>query len=580
MENNTDKLALERIHALKAERIEISSLPPGDALDKILSARHSAALVHSFPEEDFYLLIQEIGSEDALPLLSLASSKQLNFILDQEIWQKDRINISAATQWFRLILSADPNRFVNWLMQEKIDLLRFYLYKNIKIKVREHDQDPSDFNDDYFTLDDVFYVKLLDNITGLSDHIGQEDTEPDVIQTGDKELVNQLLERIAAIDHSAYQKILMESVHILPAESEEEAFRWRNIRLSEKGFLPFDEAIGIYQPLRPGELEQIGQKINKSKFALDSYNPVPLSPLKMMGRDNIFSDALAIIPIDELMNEIQAEFVALCNQIIVADQKSVKNREDLKKIVKKTCGYIIIGLERLIQEEPHLQQAVDLISKYPISQIFKVGFGCALTLKWRAERWVKKNWFSNQGLSLSFWGEEWLGVIGGLLIKKPLFFDNYQTGVLYREFESMGDIDMSENILTDIIAVDELLSLSDIKIKSPSAYEFLSYKNLILTLWARNYLNINEALIPLTLTEFKRFYKDLWVSDTIKRTAQHMKTSFLSFLADKTGLTDYEITKQVGQILEHLFNEIENEFGQVPVKDLDPRFIHLFLVKK
>ena len=64
----------------------------------------------------------------------------------------------------------------------------------------------------------------------------------------------------------------------------------------------------------------------------------------------------------------------------------------------------------------------------------------ALDLKWRAEKWREKSWFENQGLLLGFWSEEWLGVLGGLLIKKPLFFDNYKTGVLYREFVSMEDI--------------------------------------------------------------------------------------------------------------------------------------------
>ena len=39
---------------------------------------------------------------------------------------------------------------------------------------------------------------------------------------------------------------------VIPAEAEEEAFRQRNVRLAEKGLLPFEEAVGIYQPLPAG----------------------------------------------------------------------------------------------------------------------------------------------------------------------------------------------------------------------------------------------------------------------------------------------------------------------------------------
>jgi len=41
--------------------------------------------------------------------------------------------------------------------------------------------------------------------------------------------------------------VLLEATHVIPAETEEEELRWRNVRLAEKGFLAFDEAIGIYQ---------------------------------------------------------------------------------------------------------------------------------------------------------------------------------------------------------------------------------------------------------------------------------------------------------------------------------------------
>ena len=57
-----------------------------------------------------------------------------------------------------------------------------------------------------------------------------------------------------------------------------------------------------------------------------------------------------------------------------------------------------------------------------------------------------------------------------------------------------------------------------------------------------------------------------------------MKTSFLSWLAAETGLKDYEISERLGQTFEDLFNEIESEYGQVAAAEIDPRFVHLFLL--
>ena len=85
----------------------------------------------------------------------------------------------------------------------------------------------------------------------------------------------------------------------------------------------------------------------------------------------------------------------------------------------------------------------------------------------------------SKGLPVSFWGEEYMGVIGGLLLKRPLFFDNYKRGVLYREFHDMSDITETSNILSDIMVMDDLLSMMPIRFK-PLPDHFLTYKNLLL----------------------------------------------------------------------------------------------------
>ncbi|MBC2694372.1 MAG: hypothetical protein HF982_03655 [Desulfobacteraceae bacterium] len=567
------KRAVELYKNLNRQRKEILSLPAEKALDRILDSPQPAAIVHSFLEEDFYFLINDIGIEDSLQLLSLASDKQWEYILDIEVWEKDRISINNVTKWLNLFIKADSQRFVRWFLNKKTEFIEFYLFKNIEVKIREHDQDPSIFGDDFFTLDDVFYIRFVDLPSGAESYSNFINTR--------NEVLSKFIDTLSGYDHNIYQNVLLEAFSIIPSEYEEEAFRLRNVRLAEKGFLPFDEAIGIYQPLKPKALSGQGAKFIAESSEERMYLPVPHYSTAMLKKDNLLTNFLKKIKEDDVLQQIQVELAGLANQIIVADQKAIKNKEELGDIVKKTCGYISIGLKRLTEEGSNLDEnrAVALIQRFPLSHIFRVGYGLVLELKWRVEKWRKISWFEKNRLPLSFWGEGWIGALGGLLIKRPLYYDNYKTGLLYREFYSIEDIKYTEKVLNEIIAFDRLLSHITVKLAPPYSGS-LTCKNLVLTLWARHYLGLSDVLIPLNIDEFKIFFDNLWESgEKPRKTNILMKGSFLKWLSEKTGFDPYDISRELGKTMENLFSEIESEYGSVSKEDLNSQYIHLFITK-
>lgn len=575
-EDTQNESAIVRQDNYLKEREKLISLPPEEIQDYILDHPRPGELVQSFPEEDFYFLIHDIGPEDSLELLSMASAAQWEYILDLESWQRDEMDIPALTKWFGLLLQANPGRLIEWLVQAKPELFEFYLFKNIEVIVREHDQDPSDFGKGFFTFDDVYYMRVIDDQGDGETQTQDQKTRGDVLPV--------LLERLAGFDHIRFQEMLHKAGSVIPAESEEEAYRLRNVRLAEKGFLPFDEAVGIYQYMDRDALQNLPEKVTAGESEQGKFLPIPLYPARMIKEKSLFSTALQVIDGYELLQQLQVEFAALCNRIVMADQKKIQDRDSLRDVVKKACGYLSIGLGRLLElkklppEQPKKVSAANL-AKFPLSEIFRVGYGAAVELKWRAEKWLKKSWFKGAGLPLSFWGETWLGVLGGLLLKRPLFYDAYKTGVLYREFSSGEDIPQTERALDAIVAFDELLSLMTLTIKPVSANKSLNHKNLVLTHWARDYLDLSKDIRPLTLDEFKRLFKSLWLDEkTPRKIKQPVKTSFLNWLAQQTGLGADEILFRLGDIFEKLFNEIESEYGSVSEADLDPKYIHLFLL--
>jgi hypothetical protein len=88
----------------------------------------------------------------------------------------------------------------------------------------------------------------------------------------------------------------------------------------------------------------------------------------------------------------------------------------------------------------------------------------------------------------------------------------------------------------------------------------------------------------LTLKQFRPFFEKLLPdpvdpdSQMTRKIPVEMKTAFLNWLSEQTGLKDYEIADRLGHTFEDLFNELENEYGRVAPKELDPRFVHLFLI--
>ncbi len=580
MEKEPEKnVTLKKIRDLHHRRRELMALEPEKALEQILDADNSVALVHAYSEQDFHLLVHDIGPEDALPLLSLASDKQWEYIVDAEVWGRDRLDLAAISRWFELLHRSDPTRMLRWLIQHKLELLEFYLFKNIEVRIREHDQDPSDFGKNWFSVDDHFYLRIIgDSFSEMTD-MGEVDKKRY------RQFLEKLVHSLAAADHIAYQKILLEAVHIIPAENEEEAYRQRNVRMAEKGFLPFEEAVGVYQPLSPEQLsEELRDRVHRPSH--EKRLSGTLYSAQMLIENADFTLALSRIDSNAEIEQTQSEFAGLCNRIIAADCRKVNSKDELQQVVRKACAYLSIGLRSLAarpENKPLAEKppSTELIQQYLLEDIFRIGYGRALKLKWRARQWLKQAWFASMDLSLTFWGEEWLGVLGGLLVKKPLYFDNYRTGTLYRDFEKQEEIGESDTVLQEIIAVDDLLSLMGIDPKPLSSYRFLTYKNFLLTLWARARLGLPDTPAQLNIEEFRNFYGQLRAPGTKPgKIDQTCRESFLRWLAAQSGLREDQVSVNLAGTLERLFLELEDEYGQVKATDLDPRFIQHFLIER
>ncbi|MDY6904467.1 MAG: DUF6178 family protein [Thermodesulfobacteriota bacterium] len=571
--NNQPVTIKNKIAELAEKRRKAMMLPAKEAMEMILSSRDATPMVHSFAEQDFYFLVNEIGMEDALELLSLASNQQWEYMLDVSTWQQDEIHIDTVVQWFDLLMRADASRFARWMITDKAAFLELFLYYNIEVGVREHDQDPAEFGPDFFTFDDLYYVRFVQKgKCGMAGDATADDFRQKVLYG--------FLKRLAEEDYEAYRDLLFYTTNVLPTEAEEEAYRLRNVRLAEKGLLPFEEAVAIYRFIK--NRDQIAEKTAPAGI-LDTMMPVPFAPTTMIDRTTVFSQALARIDSQDVLHDLQTEFAALCNRIAVSDRMVVKGKKDLAHVVDKACGYIHVGVGETVDpgSDPDAEAAASAMRRYYLTDLFRLGYSAVAALKRRADKWYLTSWTIAHEMPLTFWGDRRQGVLGGLLVKRPLYYDQYQEGGIYREFQSPDEVAETGAGLDEVMMLDTLLKDAGLD-PAPVAEAILTVENLVLTLWARHYLGLPAVVDFIDMVDFKRFFAALMKDDPDnpgrRKTREKMKGAFLDWFAGITGRTAYDLSQSAGKLFTALFGTIEESYGDVSPDDLDARYIDLFLV--
>ncbi|WP_321493524.1 DUF6178 family protein [uncultured Desulfobacter sp.] len=585
--NNDYQLDNQARKELKLQNLrrDILAGEGGQALDMILGAPSPATLIQSFPDQDLYYLMHKVGPDDFIPVLALAASSQWEYILDVEAWEDDRLDTHMMTVVFSLLFKADAQRLLRWAITEKPDFLEYWLAQKMTVVIREHDEVPPEDFDDYITLDDKFYFRFPDSSysgdTYFQGELLPQDAPPEDGRPDDApELIEQMLKELASMDLSVFHGLLLETLNLLPAEAEEEQFRQKNIRLAEKGFLPVHEAIGIYQPIAEKNLRP-RPAISREIRALDP--DIPLPPMfftQFLKGANLFAKALEQINAQGGIPGLDSELAALINKVISADRIRIRGRESIEKPLEKTMSTLSLGLEVLMGDaKAGVERSADLIRQYFLEDIFRIGSREGVKLQTKARQWYETSFIGTKKLPLSFLGENYLGIIGGLMVQRPMFFADYADKVLYRNFACLADIRATRRQLDEIICLDDFLKSLDVDIAS-FTFGVLTYKSMILTLWVRDRMGLNTSkplsLAPIEVSEFKDFFAQLF--DRGGNIGDTQAKDFGLWAAKASGVHEADLPTALQNLLYTLLRELESEYSHVRTQNIDPRFMPLFLL--
>ena len=559
-EDELSPTVIQKINELAEKRREIALLPPEKALTEIFNAPVPEALVQSFPKEDFYFLVKQMGYDDAMDLFAMASNGQWEFLMDMDVWKKDVLDEKEVGKTFARLLDADPKRLVKWVTSDEKEVFELYLYRTVDVRIREHDQDPSDFGDDFFTFDDVMYFKVY----------ADPATDPDRKEAEDVEkFLWTLFSTILEEDMESLRNYVWEAKFILSAEEEEEAYCMRNVRLAESGFAPFDEAIGVYQPIWPNEFEKKAVRKGKEKISQeDSLLPVPQFFTGLFSDTQLFVKALAQIQDANVWRELQVEFAAVSNRLIVADEITIEDRADLTKVVKKAVGYLDIGLDAVIKEMPG-RTPVSVLEDFALVDIFRAGYSFVLKSKWDADAFYKESKYP-----LTFWGEEKMGMLGGLLLPRPLLYDeNKTTENRYRDFWNTDDIRFARH---ELEATKALKTVFDqMNLPMAGAPKWVAWSTLLMTYFANDLIEKKEGALPLSEKEVRWAQGKLFRKKTETEWALNddMPSALQAWMEKNNGT----ITPLVEESLTQMWREIEEGSKYVNPDTVSAKYVPYFI---
>jgi hypothetical protein len=533
----------------------LHSLSGREILDQIMDKDNPRQLVQHLSNQDFFWLIKRIGEEDCLPLLELASEDQWQYLLDLELWRRDRLNLEQSSRWLARLQEADSRRLVRWLYGEGQILAYYHLFKSIQVEIREHDA-VYDIRQGFFTVDGVYYVRVLDK-----EH---------------RETTESILRTMAEEDAERYQALLLGLVGVLPADVEEEMYRLRNVRLGEHGFLPYEEAMSIYSPLKAKALtlEEQNEKVN-AFFDEQTRALAPISPLYHAGGQNLLTEVAEKTSDVLFLDRIRLEFAGVCNQILSADGISVNEFDALVKVCRKAAGYLSVALESVCGTDVSLAEKI-MRGNY-LASIFRVGFGLALELKWEAERWLKDSWFYNRGMDFTFWGDDWGETLAGILSRKPSLYTGLRDGEEYKDFEKLSELKTCRQLLHRLKLLDKVFEqlvehypLEERVIQNPR----LTFHTLLFNIWARKILKMQPSFSGVSLEEAKKFFRLLRTGE--KNPPFRMSGFKESFIRDFMSFFDYLDQKDkvmLKNILSVIWREFREEYERVSVDELDERFM-------
>jgi len=436
-----DQLGDELAALSLREQAELAlRLPAEMRAELLLHAPRPMRLVRSIADADFYLTVRELGPTDALPLLRLGSYEQLQYLIDLEAWRRDRFDEDRSGAWVAMLLEAGEPALRRFLRNTDEELLALMFHRWLRIRQLEYEDSPevhghglteTGTGDTFVTPDGYFHYSP---------------TVPEHAPA-----IRRILQLFFQEQPERYQRVIWSSLWEVSSELEEQARHWRQSRLEEHGFPPWEEARDVYAP-------PAGTRVHPAVPPLGDQDAWPASRFPLMPGEssNALAPALDMLAGEERERALH-EVASLANHLLVADDADTGDPLAHRAVLEKAAGYLGIALTARAAEAP--ERAARVLAEVPVIELFREGYAAAVGLRHRARRLIRDGWPASHERALELLDPPILARVRAVLAPRPGFVEVDDTGELgeARDFRSLAEIDETRISLEMAEVVGELL---------------------------------------------------------------------------------------------------------------------------
>ncbi|MFP4596929.1 MAG: DUF6178 family protein [Persicimonas sp.] len=482
------------------------TLPPGEPQDQvkaIMEMRDPVGFLQSLDSHTFYQLIKGAGWDQTYDLIQYAEPRQIQNFLDFDCWTRDRLIPDKMEKWLvALVTEATDDKLREVARNLDPEVLAIYFKAHLHVEELDEGRIPDDLEGNIATSPDGVYAIVYPD---------DEDKSA---------LLRALLERLYAADRVLAWTLLEAVRWELMSEMEEFAYKWRNSRLEEYGFVTRDEAVEVYSYVDPARYrEKIDGELKPDEH-LERLAPDTLD-LPAVLEDELDDEFYAFRAVSKLVDpevvqRIFYQIAALTNRTMIADGIDPGEVESGRQVIRRTLGYLSLGLEFLSRAD--LDLAGKQISYLPVKRIFQVGFSLPRKLQARLESLEHRPTLSIvEGDKFSLLDADERALAESLARPRPTFaWDQHN----YEIFKSQDQLDSAAfrigmiafkqvwlfAVLRETLEALAEVVYSDQTVNEPPAVTF----DTLFTTWVANFLLGGEATLrPLRPGGLKRLTKVL-----------------------------------------------------------------------
>ncbi len=398
-------------------------MPPGNPIDKIeaiLDRPDAIDHIKTLDPHALFRVIKEAGFDQGVDLIPYTNPRQLQVFVDLDCWNKDRIDVDRMATWLAVFVTdADDDHFHRALRGIDPEVIALFFKKHLEaVEVIEDPEEdlPKLPPRAELSPDNAYAIIYPEN----------EDMAA---------LMRALVDRLYHVDQGLAWTLFEAVRWELTTEMEEVAYKFRNGRLEEYGFVERTEALAVYAHLEPISFRnRFEEDRHDQKIGIDPPDTlhVPAVIADEIDDEFYFFRILDSIEDVTLLERLSAELVTLTNRAMLADGIEPGGVDTGQEVIRRSAGYLSLGLAFVSRTDADAARRA--LQELALRDLFRVGYSITTNLQKKAGALSDRPTLSlAEGLSYSLLNADERALFEGLSDLRPSFARDATTFEIFQD---------------------------------------------------------------------------------------------------------------------------------------------------